>query len=102
MQVWKTGKWMRNHRSRDKGGGTPLSHPELEGVRLNKKADLLCTLSNNLWSSLIQVVVMTKSINSLYASSIITPDRKQEGRRGWAGDLQMANSQGWEACEVLE
>ena len=45
---------------------------------------------------------MTKSINSLYASSTVTHDRKREGRREWAGDLQMADSQGWKACEVLE
>lgn len=36
---------------------------------------------------------MTESINSFYASSIITDDRKLECRRGWVGGVQKANGQ---------
>lgn len=45
---------------------------------------------------------MTKSINSFYASSIITDDRKMEYKRGWVGGVQMADDQGCKACEVTQ
>lgn len=46
---------------------------------------------------------MTESINSFYASSIITDDRKLECKRvGWRRVVQMADSQGWEDCEITQ
>lgn len=43
---------------------------------------------------------MIESINSSYASSIITDARKLECKRGWAGGEHTATGQGWEACDI--
>lgn len=45
---------------------------------------------------------MTESINSFYASTIITDDRKLEYKRGCIGGVQTAKGQGWEACESTQ